>query len=193
MSEKLNIHQRILAVIADTGAIAKEGKYEAEAWFSSTAKVTGGRVITRVYINSSSSTLEIRVWCNEAGQLTGLLAKMIELLFIEINLMRQIKSEERNKTLDVMAVTRNLMEISNICMLRYKASSARLKLEDTYNRLSRLNEDCAESCEKIYEWLKKLEEEYQDDDAMLSDEQADMLDNDMQNIHQKLQTQLGVA
>ena len=171
----------------------KDGTYEAEAWFSSLAKVTGGRVITRVYINSSSSTLEIRVWCNEAGQLTGLLAKMIELLFIEINLMRQIKSEERNKTLDIMAITRNLMEISNICMLRYKASSARLKLEDTYNRLSRLNEECAESCEKIYEWLKKLEEEYQDDEAMLSDEQADLLDNDIQNIHQKLQTQLGVA
>ena len=78
-------------------------------------------------------------------------------------------------------------------MLRYKASSARLKLEDTYNRLSRLNEDCADSCEKIYEWLKKLEEEYQDEEAMLSDDQADLLDNDIQNIHQKLQATLGVV
>ncbi|MHA1765096.1 MAG: PCI domain-containing protein [Promethearchaeota archaeon] len=171
----------------------KDGNYEAEAWFSSQAKVTGGRVITRVYINGSTSTLEIRVWCNEAGQLTGLLAKMIELLFVEINLMRQIKSEERNKTLDVMAITRNLMEISNICMLRYKASSARLKLEDTYNRLSRLNEECGDSCDKIYEWLKKLEEEYEDEEAMLKDDEADMLDDDIQKIHQKLQAQLGVV
>ncbi len=171
----------------------KGENFVAEAWFSSEAKVTGGRVITRVYINGATSTLEIRVWCNDAGQLTGLLAKMIELLFIEINLMRQIKSEERNKTLDVMAITRNLMEISNICMLRYKASSARLKLEDTYNRLSRLNEECGDSCEKIYEWLKKLEEEYQDEEAMLKDEEADLLDGDIQNIHQKLQSQLGVA
>ncbi|MHA1900856.1 MAG: hypothetical protein ACTSW5_08175 [Promethearchaeota archaeon] len=155
--------------------------------------MTGGRVITRVYINGSTSTLEIRVWCNEAGQLTGLLAKMIELLFVEINLMRQIKSEERNKTLDVMAITRNLMEISNICMLRYKASSARLKLEDTYNRLSRLNEECGDSCDKIYEWLKKLEEEYEDEEAMLKDDEADMLDDDIQKIHQKLQAQLGVV
>ena len=41
--------------------------YEAEAWFSSEAKVTGGRVITRIYINGTNSTLEIRVWCNYAG------------------------------------------------------------------------------------------------------------------------------
>jgi len=170
----------------------KGENYVAEAWFSSEAKVTGGRVITRVYINGATSTLEIRVWCNDAGQLTGLLAKMIELLFIEINLMRHIKSEERTKTLEVMAITRNLMEISNICMLRYKASSAKLKLEDTYTRLNRINIS-DESNDKIYEWVKKLEEDYKDDEAMLSDEQADMLDSDIQNIHQKLQNQLGVV
>ena len=49
--------------------------YEAEAWFSSEAKVTGGRVITRIYINGTNSTLEIRVWCNYAGQLTGFSGK----------------------------------------------------------------------------------------------------------------------
>ena len=91
-----------------------------------------------------------------------------------------------------MAITRNLMEISNICMLRYKASSARLKLEDTYTRLNRINIS-DESNEKIYEWVKKLEEDYKDDEEMLSDEQADLLDSDIQNIHQKLQSQLGVV
>jgi len=170
----------------------ENGNYEAEAWFSSEAKVTGGRVITRIYINGKSSTLEIRVWCNEAGQLTGLLAKMIELLFIEINLMRQIKSNERSKTMDAMAITRNLMEISNICLLRYKASSARLKLEDTYTRLTRISNENDQSSKKIYEWVKKLEDEYADDEIMLSDEDADNLDAEMQSIHQGLAIKLGV-
>ncbi|UYP47413.1 hypothetical protein NEF87_003698 [Candidatus Lokiarchaeum ossiferum] len=171
----------------------KSGNYEAEAWFSSEAKVTGGRVITRIYINGSSSTLEIRVWCNEAGQLTGLLAKMIELLFVEINMMRKIKSEERNKTMDVMAITRNLMEISNICLLRYRASSAKIKLEDTYSRLTRITSDDDQSVAKIYEWVKKLEEDvYEDEEAMLSDEDADSLDIDIQSIQQALHAQLSV-
>ena len=170
----------------------EDGVYEAEAWFSSEAKVTGGRVITRIYINGKTSTLELRVWCNEAGQLTGLLAKMIELLFIEINLMRQIKSNERNKTMDAMAITRNLMEISNICLLRYKASSARLKLEDTYTRLTRISNESDQSSKKIYGWVKKLEDDYVDDESMLSDDDADKLDTEMQSIHQALEIKLGV-
>ena len=77
-------------------------------------------------------------------------------------------------------------------MLRYKESSAKLKLEDTYTRLNRIN-ITDESNEKIYEWVKKLEEDYKDEEAMLSDEEADLLDNDIQNIHQKLQSKLGVV
>ncbi len=169
----------------------KDGDYEAEAWFSSEAKVTGGRVITRIYINGNSSTLEIRVWCNEAGQLTGLLAKMIELLFIEINMMRKIKSDERNKTMDVMAITRNLMEISNICLLRYRAASAKIKLEDTYSRLTRISNSDEDTSAKIYKWIKKFEEEpYTDDEAMLIDQDADSLDGDIQSIQQSLRIQL---
>lgn len=169
------------------------GIYEAEAWFSSEAKVTGGRVIIRVYMNGKTNTLEIRVWCNEAGQLTGLLAKMIELLFVEVNLMRKIKSEERSKTLDVMAITRNLMEVSNICLLRYKASSARIKLEDTYSRLTRISNECDENCQKIYDWVKKLEQDpYDDEESMLLDDDADLLDNDIQAIHTQLESSLNM-
>jgi PCI domain-containing protein len=161
-----------------------EGYFEAEAWFSSEAKVTGGRVITRIYLNGANSTLEVRVWCNEAGQLTGFLAKIIELLFVEINLMRHIKAEERNKTINAMAITRNIMEISDICMLRYKASSARLKLEDTHTRISKLNIDFQGVGQRIYDWIKKLEE--YDEEAMLVDEDADKLEKDIQSIHQIL-------
>ncbi|MHA1519793.1 MAG: PCI domain-containing protein [Promethearchaeota archaeon] len=170
-----------------------EGVFEAEAWFSSEAKVTGGRVIIRAYMNGKTNSLEIRVWCNEAGQLTGLLAKIIELLFVEVNLMRKIKSEARSKTLDVMAITRNLMEVSNICLLRYKASSARLKLEDTYTRLTRITNDSNDYCKNIYDWMKKLEQEpYLDEDAMLLDNDADSLDNDIQGIHNYLESNLHV-
>ena len=169
------------------------GIYEAEAWFSSEAKVTGGRVIIRVFMNGKTNTLELRVWCNEAGQLTGLLAKMIELLFVEVNLMRKIKSEERSKTLDVMAITRNLMEVSNICLLRYKASSARIKLEDTYSRLTRISNECDENCQKIYNWVKRLEQDpYTDEEAMLLDDDADALDADLQQIHTQLEASLNV-
>ncbi|MHA1563618.1 MAG: hypothetical protein ACTSPA_16080, partial [Promethearchaeota archaeon] len=69
---------------------------------------------------------------------------------------------------------------------------AKLKLEDTYTRLNRINIS-DESNDKIYEWVKKLEEDYKDEEAMLSDEQADLLDSDIQNIHLKLQNQLGVV
>ena len=169
----------------------KGDAYIAEAWFSSEAKVNGGRVITRVFMNGSTSSLEIRVWCNDAGQLTGFLAKIIELLFVEINMMRRIKAEERSKTLDVMAITRGIMEVEDMCMLRYKASSARIKLEDVHSRLIRMAGDFDEVSEKLYEWIKKLEADYPDEEDMLTDEHADDLEQDMQKIHQTLQIQLG--
>ena len=166
------------------------GKYEAEAWFSSEAKVTGGRIITRIYINGANSTLEIRVWCNEPGQMAGFLAKIVEYLFVQINMMRSIKAEERSKTVDVMAITRNIMEIEDMCMLRYKASSARVKLEDVHTRLGRVvNED--DVSQKIYDWIKSLEEKYPDDEAMLNDDDADALEKDLQKIHQFLQSKIG--
>ncbi|GAH71040.1 unnamed protein product, partial [marine sediment metagenome] len=58
----------------------------------------------------------MRVWCGNPGQLTGFLAKIIEILFEEINIIRKIKSEEREKTIDVMAITQNLAEVSDYCM-----------------------------------------------------------------------------
>jgi hypothetical protein len=80
----------------------EQGGYKAEAWFSSEAKVTGGRIITRIAVDGPNQSLEIRVWCSDPGQLTGFLAKIIELLFVEINLVRKIKADARQKTLDVM-------------------------------------------------------------------------------------------
>jgi len=167
----------------------KSNNYEAEAWFSSEAKVTGGRIITRIYYNGSTSTLEVRVWCNDAGQLTGFLAKIIELLFVEINMMRRVKAEERNKTLDVMVISRSIVEVEDICMLRYKASSAKLKLEDIHARLTRVTCNCDDISQKIYDWIKKLEG--YSEEAMINDEDAEALEKDMQSIHQALQIQLG--
>lgn len=167
----------------------KTGSYIAEAWFSSEAKVTGGRIVTRILVNGQNSTLEIRVWCNDPGQLTGFLAKIVELLFVEINMMRKIKGEERNKTLNAMAITRDIMELKDICMLRYKAANAKAKLEDIHIRLASVSCNCDEIKNKIDEWIKKLDG--YEGEAHLSDEDADILEKEMEKIQQTIQSQLG--
>lgn len=154
--------------------------YEAEAWFCAEAKVTGGRIITRVYVSATSQSLEVRVWCANPGQLTGFLAKIIELLFEEINIIRKIKSEEREKTLDVMAITQNLAEISDYCMLKWKAQNIRNKLHDTFVRLRKVLGENEPILGRIEFWLTKLNA--YDKDANISDEDADKLVNDVENF-----------
>ncbi|MHA2089011.1 MAG: PCI domain-containing protein, partial [Promethearchaeota archaeon] len=127
----------VSTVTSHEGKDAK-GKYEAESWHCSEAKVGGGRIITRIYVSESNQSLEVRVWCGNPGQLTGFLAKIIELLFEEINIIRKIKSEEREKTIDVMAITQNLAEVSDYCMLRWKAQNIRNKLHDTFVRVRKV-------------------------------------------------------
>jgi DNA-binding Lrp family transcriptional regulator len=154
-----------------------QGKYEAEAWFCGEAKVTGGRIITRVYVSEGSQSLEVRVWTSNPGQLTGFLARIIELLFEEINVIRKIKSEEREKTIDVMAITQNLAEVSDYCMLRWKAQSIRTKLHDTFIRLRKLLGDNEAILGRIEFWLTHLNK-YEKDDK-ISDEDADRLVEDV--------------
>ena len=154
--------------------------YEAESWFCAEAKVTGGRIITRVYISAASQSLEVRVWCANPGQLTGFLAKVIEMLFEEINIIRTIKSEEREKTIDVMAITQNLAEISDYCMLRWKAQNIRIKLHDTFVRLRKILGDDNPILGRIEFWLTHLNK-YGNEDK-ISDEDADKLANDVENF-----------
>jgi hypothetical protein len=155
--------------------------YEAEAWFCAEAKVTGGRIITRVFVSSASQSLEVRVWCGNPGQLTGFLARIIELLYEEINIIRKIKSDEREKTIDVMAITQNLAEISDYCMLRWKAQNIRTKLHDTFIRLRKmLRNDESPVLGRIEFWLTRLNK-YEKEDK-ISDEDADKLVNDVEQF-----------
>ncbi|MFW9938601.1 MAG: PCI domain-containing protein [Candidatus Thorarchaeota archaeon] len=167
------------SVTSHEGTDAK-GNYEAEAWFCSEAKVTGGRIITRIYVSENSQSLEVRVWCGNSGQLTGFLAKIIELLFEEINIIRKIKSEEREKTIDVMAITQNLAEISDYCMLRWKAQNIRNKLHDTFVRLRGLIGDNQAILGRIEFWLTQLNKYGKDD--KISDEDADKLVEDVEKF-----------
>jgi ribosomal protein S25/DNA-binding Lrp family transcriptional regulator len=167
------------AVTSHEGTDA-QGKYESEAWFCSEAKVTGGRIITRIYVSEATQSLEIRVWCGNSSQLTGFLARIIELLFEEINIIRKIKSEEREKTIDVMAVTQNLAEVSDYCMLRWKAQNIRNKLHDTFVRLRKLIGDKEAILGRIEFWLTQLNKYGKDD--KISDEDADKLVNDVEKI-----------
>jgi predicted ArsR family transcriptional regulator len=170
----------VSTVTSHEGKDAK-GKYEAESWHCSEAKVGGGRIITRIYVSETNQSLEVRVWCGNPGQLTGFLAKIIELLFEEINIIRKIKSEEREKTIDVMAITQNLAEISDYCMLRWKAQNIRNKLHDTFIRVRKVIGDKNEAIlGRIEFWLTELNKYGKDE--KISEENADKLVNDVENF-----------
>ncbi len=170
----------VSTVTSHEGSDAK-GKYEAESWHCSEAKIGGGRIITRIYVSEANQSLEVRIWTAHAGQLTGFLAKVIELLFEEINLIRKIKSEEREKTIDLMAITQNLAEISDYCMLRWKAQNIRNKLHDTFIRLRKLLGDKEKAIlDRIEFWLTQLNKYGKDD--KISDAEADKLVNDVEKF-----------
>ncbi|MFX1376255.1 MAG: PCI domain-containing protein [Promethearchaeota archaeon] len=169
----------VSTVTSHEGKDAK-GKYEAESWHCSEAKVTGGRIVTRIYVSESNQSLEVRVWCGNPGQLTGFLAKIIELLFEEINIIRKIKSEEREKTIDVMAITQNLAEISDYCMLRWKAQNIRNKLHDTFIRVRKLVGDKEAILGRMEFWLTHLNKYGKDD--KISEEDGDKLLTDTENF-----------
>jgi ribosomal protein S25 len=157
-----------------------KGKYEAESWHCSEAKIGGGRIVTRIYVSEANQSLEVRVWCGEAGQLTGFLAKIIELLFEEINIIRKIKSEEREKTIDIMAITQNLAEMSDYSMLRWKAQNIRNKLHDTFVRVRKIIGDNEPILSRMEFWLTQLNKYTKDD--KISEDDADRLVNDIENF-----------
>ncbi|TXT61567.1 MAG: PCI domain protein [Promethearchaeota archaeon] len=161
-----------------------DGKYEAESWHCAEAKVGGGRIITRVYVSETSQSLEVRVWCDNSSQLTGFLAKVIELLFEEINIIRKIRSDEREKTIDVMAITQNLAEVSDYCMLRWKAQNIRNKLHDTFIRLRKILGDENPILGRIEFWLTRLNK-YEKDEK-ISDEDGDKLAEDIEKFRDVL-------
>ncbi|MFO7795425.1 MAG: PCI domain-containing protein [Promethearchaeati archaeon] len=154
--------------------------YRAEAWFCSEAKVTGGRIVTRIYVSESNQSLEVRVWCANPGQLTGFLAKVIEILFEEINIIRKIRADEREKTIDVMAITQNLAEISDYCMLKWKALNIRNKLHDTFVRLRKILGDDNPILGRIEYWLTVLNK-YEKDES-ISDDDAEKLGDDVEKF-----------
>ena len=157
-----------------------KGLYEAESWYCSEEKVHGGRVITRVYVSEAGQSLEVRVWTANMGQLTGFLAKVIELLFEEINLIRKIKSDEREKTIDIMAITQNLAEMSDYAMLRWKAQNIRTKLHDTFVRVRKIIGEKEAILGRMEFWLTELNKYGKDD--KIGDDQADKLINDLENF-----------
>ncbi|OLS16250.1 MAG: hypothetical protein RBG13Loki_0161, partial [Promethearchaeota archaeon CR_4] len=156
------------------------GSYAAEAWFSSKAKVTGGRIIIRLQVSGKNQSLEIRIWCSNAGQLTGLLAKTIELLFTEINLIRKIKSENRERTIDLLSLTQNVMLVSNYAELRWKAADIVVKLQDVYARLERVLGSDHIILQKISTWFDKLQK--YGPDEHITDEEGTQLATEMEAV-----------
>jgi len=116
--------------------------------------------------------MEMRVWCAEAGQLTGLLAKIIEYLFQEINIIRKIKSDSREKTIDMMACASGITVLSGYVMLQWKHGDICNKLEDLVARVSRVLK-VDEILGEMKAWLDKLREH--DEDTNLSKELSEEL------------------
>ncbi len=146
--------------------------FEADAYFATKVKTGGGRIVIKLNVSEKSQIMEIRVWCAEAGQLTGLLAKIIEYLFQEINIIRKIKADSREKTIDMMAIAQGITVLSDYVMLQWKHGDISNKLEDLYARLTRvLKTD--EILDEMKTWLDKLRE--QDEDTNMSKELSEEL------------------
>ncbi len=158
----------------------QDDTYQAESWYCAEAKVTGGRIITRIFVNAKNQSLEIRVWCGNPGQLTGFLAKVIEILFEQINIIRKIKSEEREKTLDVMVITQNLMEISDYAMLKWRANNIRIKLQDTFVRIRKILGEKHPVLDRIEFWLTALNKYGKDEN--ISEDDAENLADDIEHF-----------
>jgi len=105
------------------------------------------------------------------------------MLFEEINIIRKIRSDEREKTIDVMAITQNLAEISDYCMLRWKAQNIRNKLHDTFVRLNKILSKNP-VLGRIEFWLSRLNT--YDTDDNINEEDADKLLNDIEQFRSVL-------
>lgn len=169
----------------------KQEGYRAEAWFCSEAKVSGGRIITRAFVSEPNQSLEVRVWCDNPSQLTGFLAKIIETLFEEINIIRKIRSDEREKTIDVMAITQNFAEISDYCMLKWKATRIRDKMHDTFIRLRKLLADNDPVLDRIEYWLTMLNK-YEEEEN-ISDKEAEKLADDVEKFKEVLKRSISIS
>jgi Mn-dependent DtxR family transcriptional regulator len=147
--------------------------FEADAFFATKVKTGGGgRIVIKLSVSEKTQIMEIRIWCAEAGQLTGLLAKVVEYLFQEINTIRKIKADSRENTIDMMAIAQGITVLSDYVMLLWKHGDISNKLEDLYARLTRvLKSD--DMLNEMKSWLEKLREH--DEDSSITKEFADEL------------------
>lgn len=137
--------------------------FEAEAFFATKAK-QGGRIVIKLAVSERTQILEIRVWCAEAGQLTGLLAKIVEYLFQEINVIRKIKAESRERTIDLMAIAQGITVLSDYAMLGWKFGDITNKLQDIYARVGKFMKS-DDILDEMQAWLERLRE-HGDDEAI---------------------------
>ncbi|MHA1717079.1 MAG: PCI domain-containing protein [Promethearchaeota archaeon] len=157
--------------------------FEAEAYFATKAK-HGGRIVIRLFVSEKNQSMEIRVWCVDAGQLTGLLAKIIEYLFEEINMIRKIKAESKDKTIDLMAIAQGITVLSDYVMLQWKYGEIVAKLEDIRARLERFMQN-DDTLAEMDLWIARLKEFDEEDN--ITSELSDKLAIDIERWHDKIQ------
>jgi len=67
------------------------------------------------------------------------------------------QSENRERTVDLLALTQNVMLVSNYAELRWKAADIVIKLQDIYARLERVLGPEHELLTKVGAWFEKLQ------------------------------------
>ena len=79
-----------------------------------------------------------------------------------------------------MAITQNIAEMSDYCMLRWKAQNIRTKLHDTFVRVRKIMGDKEAILGRMEYWLTNLNKYGKDD--KITDEDADKLVVELDNF-----------
>ncbi|HME52681.1 MAG TPA: zinc ribbon domain-containing protein [Candidatus Lokiarchaeia archaeon] len=139
----------------------EHGEESLEAWFSAVSKSDSEPIVARIVMSTTTEhVLEIRVWCNDDKQLTGFLAKIITNLRDEIELIRRIKTEDKDQALKLMALGRNLEVVKNYAGLNWQAGDILNVLRDVKSILENSLEgkEINSIIVEIDVWLQRLDE-----------------------------------
>ena len=163
-----------------------------EAWFSARSKVDEEPIIARSIISTDDNVLEIRVWCDNATELTGFLARIITNLRDEIELIRSIKNEDKRKAINLMSLARNLEVVKNFAGLNWQAGDIRnVVIEIKKIVQESMGDDLRDIVAEMASWSQELAKMEPDDH--IDEDQGEQLYNDAERWQNLINRQLGIV
>nr|MDO8112384.1 zinc ribbon domain-containing protein [Candidatus Sigynarchaeota archaeon] len=172
----------------------EKGRESLEAWFSAVSKTDKEPIIARIVMSTTSERiLEIRVWCNDDKQLTGFLAKIITNLRDEIQLIRDIKSEDKNQALKLMALGRNLEVLKNYAGLNWQVGDICNVLSDVKSILEKslAGKEIHSIIVEMDVWIKRLDD--MKPDEHISEAFGTKMYTDVEHWQDVINMQLGIV